>query len=81
MPCATWRAVETEIGDLIRRINLDSALEFVLSLRIPSELLQQNSEPTVRFVMIWVKLRCCSEKPFCLLIPAVIRQKKPKVKI
>ena len=70
-----------EIGDCVRRIKLDSAPEFVLSLRVFFEFLQQNSEPTVRFVRIWVKLRCCSENPFGLFILAVIRQKKPKVKI
>ena len=35
----------------------------------------------MRFVRIWGQLCCCSEKPFCLLTLAVVRQEKAKVKI
>ena len=78
--CAPCHAVDIEIGDRIRRIDLDSTSELCLSLRIPSELLQHNSEPTVRFVRIWGQLRCCSEKPFCLLTLSVVRQEKARLR-
>jgi hypothetical protein len=35
----------------------------------------------MRLVRIWVQLCRCSEKPFRLLILAIVRQEKSKVKI
>jgi len=65
----------------IRGINLDSTPEFGVSLRIPSELLEQDSKPAMCLVVIWVELRCFSKKRFRLLTVPIVSQQQPQVEI